>query len=58
MDRAWEYVNRSQIHECENWEQGRVVLFLGIFVSSVGTMYLESMLLCVSKNGSGKNSDN
>jgi hypothetical protein len=26
------YVNRSQIHECGNWERGRAVSFLGIFV--------------------------
>jgi hypothetical protein len=29
---AWEYINRSQIHECRNWERGHAVLFLGIFV--------------------------
>jgi len=28
-----EYRNRSQIHECRNWEQGRAVSFLG-FVSN------------------------
>ncbi len=33
-DRSWEYINRSQIHECRNWEQGRAVSFLGIFVSN------------------------
>jgi hypothetical protein len=30
-DRSWEYINRSQIHECRTWEQGRAVSFLGIF---------------------------
>jgi hypothetical protein len=24
-----EYINRSQIHECRNWERGRAVSFLG-----------------------------
>jgi hypothetical protein len=24
----WEYINCSQIHECENWERGRAVSFL------------------------------
>jgi hypothetical protein len=26
--------NRSQIHECRNWERGRAVSFLGLFVSN------------------------
>jgi hypothetical protein len=34
--RLWEYINRSQIHECRNWKRGcalrRAVSFLGIFV--------------------------
>jgi len=31
VDRSWEYINRSQIHECRNWEQGHhSVSFLGI----------------------------
>jgi hypothetical protein len=29
-----ESVNRSQIHECGNWERGRADSFLGIFVSN------------------------
>ena len=33
-DRSWEYINRSQIHECRNREQGRAVSFLEIFVSN------------------------
>ncbi len=28
------YINRSQIYECGNWEQGRSVSFLAIFVSN------------------------
>jgi hypothetical protein len=27
------YRNRSQKHECRNWDRGRAVSFLGIFVS-------------------------
>ncbi len=27
-------INRSQTHECGNWESGRAILFLGIFVSN------------------------
>jgi hypothetical protein len=30
--RAWEYINRSQIHERGNWKEGCAVSFLGIFV--------------------------
>jgi hypothetical protein len=33
-DRSWEYINRSQTVECRNWETGRPVSFLGIFVSN------------------------
>ncbi len=28
------YINRSQKHECRNWDYGRAVPFLGIFVSN------------------------
>ncbi len=31
-DRWWEYINRSQTHECGNWVWGRAIPFLGIFV--------------------------
>jgi hypothetical protein len=30
----WEYINRSQVHECRNWERGRTVSFLRIYVSN------------------------
>jgi hypothetical protein len=29
-DWSWEYINRSQILECRNWERGRAISFLGI----------------------------
>ncbi len=29
-----DYINRSQKHECRNWERGRTVSFPGIFVSN------------------------
>jgi hypothetical protein len=32
----WEYINRSQTHECGNWDCGRAIPFLGIFVSNFG----------------------
>ncbi len=33
-DRSWEHINRSQTHEWGNWDWGRAILFLGIFVSN------------------------
>ncbi len=32
-DRSWEYINRSQTHECGNWDRDPDIPFLGIFVS-------------------------
>ncbi len=31
VDRTWEYINRSQTHECRNWDWGRANSFLGIY---------------------------
>jgi hypothetical protein len=31
---SWEYINRSQSHECGNSDCGRAIPFLGIFVSN------------------------
>ncbi len=30
VDRSWEYINRSQTHECGNWDWGHPIRFLGI----------------------------
>ncbi len=30
VDRFWEYINRSQTHECGNWEWGRAIPRKGI----------------------------
>ncbi len=30
VDRFWEYINRSQIHECRNWDWGRAIPRNGI----------------------------
>ncbi len=30
--RSWEYINRSQAHECGNWDCGRAISNLGIFI--------------------------
>jgi hypothetical protein len=31
VDRSWEYINRSQTHECGNWDRGRATSLLGIY---------------------------
>ena len=31
---SWEYIIRSQTHECGNWDWGHDISFLGIFVSN------------------------
>ncbi len=43
-DPSWEHINRSQIHECGNWERDRAVSFLGIF----GLNFRYSVLQCIS----------
>ncbi len=30
VDRSWEYINRSQTHECRNWDWGRTIPIPGI----------------------------
>ncbi len=45
VDRSWEYINRSETHECGNQDWGRAVSFQGIyksdFLCSVYTTFLE-----------------
>ncbi len=33
-DRSWKYINRTPKHKCRNWDCGRAVPFLGIYVSN------------------------
>ncbi len=35
-DLSWEYINRSQTHECGNWNCGRAFPFLGIILGCPG----------------------
>jgi hypothetical protein len=50
VDRLWEYINCSQIHECGNWEQGCAVSFLGIHKSDlVCSAYLLSEMFFFKK---------
>jgi hypothetical protein len=32
VDRSWEYINRSQTHECGNWDWGRAIHRKGIHI--------------------------
>ena len=49
VDRTWEYINRSQTHECGNWDCGRAIPFLRIhkwdFRCSVGESIVGFKLL-------------
>ncbi len=40
VDQSWEYINRSQTHEYGNWDCGRAIPFLEIFVSNVRYCFL------------------
>ncbi len=44
-DQLWEYINRSQKHECGNWYCGRAIPFLEIFVSNFSVLCLCSVQL-------------
>jgi hypothetical protein len=35
VNRSWEYINRSQTHECGNWDWGRAIPFLGIYINGI-----------------------
>ena len=54
-DRSWEYVNRSQIHECRNWKWGCPVSFLGIHKSDLLSSVFRLKPLHLS--GRGKNQE-
>jgi hypothetical protein len=38
------YINRSQLHECGNWDWGCAIPYLEIFVSNFGTVSLQCTL--------------
>jgi hypothetical protein len=46
VDRSWEYINRSQTHECGNWDWGRAIPRKGIhkwhFLCSVVYLCLQT----------------
>ncbi len=48
VNRSWEYINRSQTHEGGNWDWGRAILFLGIFVSNFQYWFFA---VCVDRLG-------
>ncbi len=35
VDQFWEYINRPQTHECGNWDWGRAIPFLGIYINGI-----------------------
>jgi hypothetical protein len=47
VDRSSEYINRSLMYECENWERGHAVSFLGIHISDL--LCNEYVSACVLK---------
>jgi hypothetical protein len=48
QDRSWKYINRSQTHECGNWDWGRAIPRKGIqkcyYRCSVPTQFLKYFL--------------
>ncbi len=38
VDRSWEYINRSQTHECRNWDWGHAIPFPGTHKSELPTV--------------------
>ncbi len=55
-DPSWEYIIRSQTHECGNWDWGPDIPFLGIFVSNfrhfVFAVHLQRTLQLIMKQAS------
>ncbi len=47
-DRSWEYINCSQTHEYGNWDCGRAIPFLGIFVSNFRFWFFGVFSRCTS----------
>jgi hypothetical protein len=45
VDRSWEYVNRSQTHECRDWGWGRAIPRKGIHKWDFLAVYIYEMLL-------------
>ncbi len=57
VDRPWEYINRTQKHENRNWDCGRAVPFLEIYVSNFRTVSLQLIRLFLLRCGPGSGSD-
>jgi hypothetical protein len=49
-DQSWEYIKRSQTHECQNWDCGCKIPFLGIAWAGTPTaQYGCQKLMCSIK---------
>ncbi len=46
---SWEYINRLQMYECGNWEQGRAVWFLGIYIIRIFFAVQLTVLILTSR---------
>jgi hypothetical protein len=50
VDRSWDYVNRSQTHECGNWGWGRAIpkkeYINGFFVAGCVVGYISESIAC------------
>ncbi len=49
-DPSWEYIIRSQTHECGNWDWGPNIPFLGIFVSNFRHFVFAVMQITIKKD--------
>ncbi len=58
VDQSWEYINRSQTHECGNWDWGRAIPRKGIhkwnFPCSVGWVGQEIYFLSLRRISGGE----
>ncbi len=47
VDRSWNYINRSQTHECGNWYWGRALLFFKYFFGGDFNFFLYCIQHCL-----------
>jgi hypothetical protein len=47
VDRSWKYINRSQTHECRNWDRGRTIPRKGIHKCSAYLFHCPNILFAL-----------